>query len=172
LPQSTKGKSEEERTVSTIDRDLALSIIDRENLKKGSLITILQHIQEAYGYLPKDVLHLVARKTAIPAAKVIGTASFYSQFRFEKRGRWIIKVCQGTACHISGATKLITLLEENLGIGEGETTADKLFTLERVACLGCCSLAPVMMINETAYGRLTTNKVKKIIEDYRNGRIG
>ena len=156
--------------MSSLDQGKALAVLDRENVKKGSLITVLQQIQEEYGYLPKEALHLISRRMNIPQAKVIGTASFYSQFRFEPRGRWTVKVCQGTACHISGASKLLNVLEENLGIQEGETTKDKLFTLETVACLGCCSLAPVMMINETTYGRLTTNKVKKIIDDYRKGR--
>lgn len=157
--------------MSTLDLQQAIAIIDRENVRKGSLITVLQQIQEEYSYLPRELLHLIARRMAIPAAKVIGTASFYSQFRFEKRGQWTIKVCQGTACHISGASKLLFLLEQDLGIGEDETTEDKLFTLERVACLGCCSLAPVMMIDKTTYGRLTPGRVKKIIDDYRSGRI-
>ncbi len=156
--------------MSTIDPRQALSIINRENIKKGSLITVLQQVQEEYGYLSKEALLLISRRMSIPVAKVMGAASFYSQFRFEERGRVTVKVCQGTACHISGASKLLDVLEENLGIGRGETTEDKLFTLETVACLGCCSLAPVMMINETTYGRLTTNKVKRIIDDYRKGR--
>ena len=120
----------------------------------------------------REILDIIARRASIPASKVIGAASFYSQFRFEPAGRYTIKVCQGTACHISGASKLLDVLVEELGIAEGETTKDKLFTLETVACLGCCSLAPVIMINETTYGRLTTNKVKKIVNDYRNGRAG
>ncbi|MBN2325443.1 MAG: NADH-quinone oxidoreductase subunit NuoE [Spirochaetes bacterium] len=149
-----------------------MAIIERENDKQGALISILQQVQEEYGYLPEKILHLIARRTQNPESKVMATASFYSQFRFEPSGRFTIKVCQGTACHISGASKLLDVLEEELGIAEGETTKDRLFTLETVACLGCCSLAPVIMINETAYGRLTTNKVKKIINDFRNGRTG
>ncbi len=156
--------------MSTIDPQAAIAIIERENDKQGALISILQQVQEEYGYLPGEILDLIARRTANPAAKVMGAASFYSQFRFEPSGRITIKVCQGTACHISGASKLLDVLKEELGIAEGETTKDRLFTLETVACLGCCSLAPVIMINETTYGRLTTNKVKKIINDYRNGR--
>lgn len=156
--------------MGTIDPQAAIAIIERENDKKGALISILQQVQEEYGYLPGEILDLVARRTTNPAAKVMGAASFYSQFRFEPSGRFTIKVCQGTACHISGASKLLDVLSEELGIAEGETTKDRLFTLETVACLGCCSLAPVIMINETTYGRLTTNKVKKIINDYRNGR--
>jgi NADH-quinone oxidoreductase subunit E len=156
--------------VSTIDPQAAIAIIERENDKQGALISILQQVQEEYGYLPGEILDLISRRTANPASKVMGTASFYSQFRFEPSGRFTIKVCQGTACHISGASKLLDVLKEELGITEGETTKDRLFTLETVACLGCCSLAPVIMINETTYGRLNTHKVKKIINDYRNGR--
>lgn len=158
--------------MDTIDTQAAIAIIERENDKQGALISILQQVQEEYGYLPEKILHLIARRTQNPESKVMATASFYSQFRFEPSGRFTIKVCQGTACHISGASKLLDVLEEELGIAEGETTKDRLFTLETVACLGCCSLAPVIMINETAYGRLTTNKVKKIINDFRNGRTG
>ena len=145
----------------------ALTIIESENTKPGSLITILQKVQTRYGYLPKEVLEVISRRTDIPAAQVLGAASFYSQFKFEESGRYVIKVCQGTACHISGASKILGFLEDHLKITEGETTDDKLFTIERVACLGCCSLAPVMMINDTSYGRLTLDKLKKLINNYR-----
>lgn len=150
-----------------IDIEPALTIIEKENTYKGSLIGILQKIQTDYGYLHKDILNIIARRLDIPVAKIIGVSSFYSQFRFEPIGKYVIKVCDGTACHISGGTKLSDVLKENLGIQEGETTKDKLFTLERVACLGCCSLAPVIMVEDTAYGRLTPNKIKKIINNYR-----
>ncbi|UCB47492.1 MAG: NADH-quinone oxidoreductase subunit NuoE [Spirochaetota bacterium] len=145
----------------------ALTIIESENVKPGSLITILQKIQTQYGYLPKKILEIISRRIDIPAAKVLGAASFYSQFKFEESGKNVIKVCHGTACHISGASKILGFLEDHLKITDGETTDDKLFTIERVACLGCCSLAPVMMINDTTYGRLTLDKLRKVINHYR-----
>jgi NADH-quinone oxidoreductase subunit E len=157
--------------VSALDVGPALAIIEKENTKQGALITILQKVQIHYGYLPKQVLKIISRKTDIPVAKVLGAASFYSQFKFEESGRYVIKVCQGTACHISGASKILGFIEDQLKIADGETTEDKLFTIERVACLGCCSLAPVMMVNDTTYGRLTLDKLKKIINDYRQGRV-
>jgi NADH-quinone oxidoreductase subunit E len=157
--------------LSSLDVVPALAIIESENVKPGSLITILQKVQNHYGYLPKEILDTISKRTDIPIAKVLGAASFYSQFKFKESGKYVIKVCQGTACHISGAPKILGFLEDQLQIGDGETTDDKLFTIERVACLGCCSLAPVMMINDTTYGRLTLNKLKKIINYYRKEGI-
>jgi NADH-quinone oxidoreductase subunit E len=157
----------EENIVSTIDIAPALAVISRENTHDGSLIPILQKLQAAYGYLPREVLTLLAGRTDIPIAKILGAATFYAQFRFEPLGKHLIKVCHGTACHIGGSPKLTDYLENHLGVREGGTTKDGLFTIERVACLGCCSLAPVMMVDETAYGRLTQSKIAKVIKEYR-----
>jgi len=157
--------------LSIINAEPALAIIENENTRPGALITILQKVQAKYGYLPREVLEVIARRVDIPVAKVLGAASFYSQFKFEESGRHVIKVCQGTACHISGASRILEYLEDQLHITAGETTDDKLFTVERVACLGCCSLAPVMMVNDTTYGRLTLAKLKKIINEYRKGGL-
>ncbi len=156
-----------EQKLENIDIKPALNIIEMENSHKGSLIPILQKIQNQYGYLPKKILELLSKKTGIPASQIIGAATFYSQFRFEPIGKYLIKVCHGTACHISGAEKISDVFKDLLGIEEGKTTPDGLFTLESVACLGCCSLAPVVMINETTYGRLNPSKVNKIIKEYR-----
>lgn len=150
-----------------IDLLPAFRIIEEEARSGGSLVSILQRLQETYGYLHENVIDMLAKRIDIPVGKIIATASFYAQFRFEPTGKYVIKVCHGTACHISGAPRLTDTLEDELGIKEKETTSDGLFTLERVACLGCCSLAPAMMINERVYGSLTPDKIVKIIESYR-----
>lgn len=129
----------------------------------GSLITILQKAQSVYGYLPADVLQYIASKTGIPVAKVFGVATFYTQFRFKPVGKYLILLCQGTACHVNGSLMIEKTIFDTLGIKDGETTDDGLFTLKNVACLGCCSLSPVMMINDETYGSLTPQKVRDII---------
>ena len=133
----------------------------------GSLITILQKAQETYGYLPKDVIYYVAEKTGNTPAEVMGVSTFYSQFRLEPLGKYLIMVCQGTACHVNGSEKVSAAVSEYLGIESGKTTADGLFTLEKVACLGCCSLAPVIMINGEAFGNLTPEKAVGILKNLR-----
>lgn len=134
---------------------------------KGSLITILQHAQEIYGYLPTDVIYHIAEKTGSTPAKVMGVATFYTQFRLQPIGKYLIMLCQGTACHVNGSAKILKTLEEELEIKDGETTKDGLFTIKTVACLGCCSLSPVMMINEETYGSLTSEKAISIIKELR-----
>lgn len=133
----------------------------------GSLITILQHTQEIYGYLPTDVLWHISEKTGIKPAKVLGVATFYTQFRFKPVGKYLILLCNGTACHVNGAMKIAETIQEELGIEDGETTEDGIFSLKVVACLGCCSLSPVMMINDETYGSLTPDKVRSILNELR-----
>jgi NADH-quinone oxidoreductase subunit E len=149
------------------DFNAVLTMLEKENRGSGSLIMILQRLQEAYGYLPAEVLDMLARRMNIPIAQIVGTATFYSQFRFEPIGRYLIRVCHGTACHIAGADKITDTICRNLDIREHETTSDRLFTLERVACIGCCSLAPAITVNEEVYGSLTPDKVVKIIAEYK-----
>ena len=133
----------------------------------GSLIAILQEAQDIYGYLPDDVLAEIADKTGNYPADVRGVATFYTQFRFTPVGKYLIQLCKGTACHVNGADAIAKALQDELGIGDGETTPDGLFSLKEVACLGCCSLSPVMMINETAYGSLTPDKAREIVRKIR-----
>ena len=135
----------------------------------GSLITILQKAQSIYGYLSLDTINYISGRTGIPTAKIYGVATFYAQFRLEPIGKYLIMMCQGTACHVNGSESIGEAVSEHLGIKNGETTKDGLFTLNYVACLGCCSLAPVMMI-ETAegsetYGSLTKDKAVKILDE-------
>ena len=136
---------------------------------EGSLITILQKAQDLYGYLPVDLLAYIAAKTGVKPAKVFGVVTFYAQFRTAPVGKNLILLCQGTACHVNGSAMIEESLKEELGVEAGEITEDGLFTYENVACIGCCSLAPVMMIDGEAYGMLTKEKTKKIIADIREG---
>lgn len=131
----------------------------------GSLITILQNAQEVYGYLPKDVIYHIAERIGSTPAEVMGVATFYSQFRLTPIGKYLIMSCQGTACHVNGSERVSEAVSEYLNIKNGETTEDGLFTLENVACLGCCSLAPVIMINGEAYGNLTPDKAIAVLKD-------
>ncbi len=147
------------------DLSLLDGVLEKYASVKGSLITILQQAQEIYGYLPTDVIYYIAEKTNSTPAKVMGVATFYTQFRLQPIGKYLIMLCQGTACHVNGSAKILKTVEEELSIKDGETTKDGLFTLKTVACLGCCSLSPVMMINEETYGSLNSDKVISILSD-------
>ncbi len=138
----------------------------------GSLITILQKTQELYGYLSEEAIGRISEATGIPPAKIYGVATFYAQFRLQPVGRYVIMLCKGTACHVNGSDMIEEAIVEHLGIHDGETTADGLFTLNNVACLGCCSLAPVMMVRsaegDETFGNLTKQKVKDVLDDIRS----
>lgn len=150
-----------------VDLSLLNDVLAEYGDVKGSLISILQKTQEIYGYIPIDAVYHIAERTGSTPAKVLGVATFYSQFRFQAVGKYLIMLCKGTACFVNGAERIAEAVKEELGIGDNETTADGLFSLSMVSCLGCCSLAPVMMINEDTYGSLTPDKVKKILRDIR-----
>lgn len=131
------------------------------------LIPLLQDIQEKFGYLSKENILNVAGYLDIPSSKVYGVATFYNQFRLDPLGKYTIKVCRGTACHVKGSNKLLETLEEELNVKQGETTADGLFTLETVACIGACSIAPVIVIDEEFHGRLTLKELKSALKKYK-----
>lgn len=143
-------------------------IIDEYLEVQGNLIIILQKAQEIFGYLPRDVIRHISRRTGHTHAKIYGVATFYTQFRLQPIGENLIMLCQGTACHVSGSKEIEETIIQVLGIKDGETTEDQLFTLNNVACLGCCSLAPVMMISgpdgEETYGNLTKESTKEILK--------
>ena len=149
---------------ATVDLSLLDGILAEYAPIKGSLITILQKTQDIYGYLPKEAIELISEKTGIATSEIMGVGTFYTQFRFEPVGKYLIMLCQGTACHVNGSELTV---KDELGIDDGQTTADGLFSLKCVACLGCCSLSPVMMINEDTYGSLTPDKTKKILKEIR-----
>ncbi|MGA7276416.1 MAG: NADH-quinone oxidoreductase subunit NuoE [Desulfocapsaceae bacterium] len=132
--------------------------------RKDALIPILQQVQEEIGYLPDEAMLEIARTTGLPESRVYAVASFYAQFRFTPRGKHTIMVCRGTACHVRGAEKILEETERTLGIVEGETTEDKEYTLETVACIGCCALAPCVMIDEDVEAKLTPKMVRGILQ--------
>ncbi|HBD94310.1 MAG TPA: NADH-quinone oxidoreductase subunit NuoE [Spirochaetia bacterium] len=150
-----------------IDLTVLNQLIGEYKDNKGALIPLLQKAQEHYGYLPELVMSEVAKALNMSSADVYGVATFYKQFRFNPMGKYVIKVCHGTACHVAGVNILDTMFDQVLKIKAGETTEDGLFTILSVACLGCCSLAPVIMINDETYGHLNTDKLVKIIDSYR-----
>ncbi|MBC7222283.1 NADH-quinone oxidoreductase subunit NuoE [Candidatus Bipolaricaulota bacterium] len=133
---------------------------------ESSVIPLLQLVQEREGFIPPEAVRAISRYTGVSEAQVYGVATFYAQFRFQPRGKHLIRLCQGTACHVQGADVILDHLKEKLGVKEGETTKDGLFTLEVVRCLGCCSLAPVMMIDNETYGRLDRRTVDKVLSSY------
>jgi len=135
--------------------------------QNGSLIPLLQAAQDSYGYIPEKVIYYISELVGIPAAEIYGVITFYSQFRLKPLGKNLIRICEGTACHVNGAKSILTALQDELGITVGETTDDGIFSLQSVACLGCCSLAPVIMINDATHGNLTMDKIKKILKKYK-----
>ena len=151
----------------SVDLSLLEDVLAKYADVKGSLITILQKTQDIYGYVPIDAVYHISERTGLTPAKILGVATFYSQFRFTAVGKYMIMVCKGTACYVNGAERIIEAIQEELGIGNNETTTDGLFSLSIVSCLGCCSLAPVMMIDEDTYGSLTADKVKQILREIR-----
>lgn len=150
--------------LDTFDKRPLLKILKKYAKKKGILIPLLQETQKIYGYLPRLALVQIAEATNTDISQVYGVATFYAQFRLAPVGKHLIRVCHGTACHVSGATRITEVCEEELEIKDGETSKDLKFTLESVACLGCCSLAPVMTVDDNTYGRLTDREVRKVVE--------
>ncbi len=139
------------------------ALLDQWKSVKGNVIPLLQKTQDIFGYLPEEAMREISRVTGRACAEIYGVATFYAQFRFKPMGRHVMKVCHGTACHVQGADSLDTVVETRLGVKAGDTTADGEFSVERVACLGCCSLAPCVMIDGEVYGRLTGDKLGKIV---------
>ena len=144
-----------------------IAILSEGQEGQDALIPLLQKVQEELGYVPKEAIYSISERTGVPASEVFGILTFYAQFRLVPQGQNVIRVCLGTACHVLGATKILEALERHLNIQQGETTADREFTLAEVRCLGSCSLAPVMVVNQDTYGRLTPDKALKIVERYR-----
>ncbi len=142
-------------------------IIDRYNRKKVALIGILQDIQAEYNYLPKEALLHIRESLNIPLTQVYGIASFYKSFSLKPRGKHIINVCLGTACHVRGAVRVLEEIERDLAIKSGQTTKDSMFTLETVNCLGACALGPLIVVDGQYYGKMTPGKVEKVLRNYK-----
>ena len=142
-------------------------IVDGYDGEDSWLVMILQDIQQEYNYLPAKSLKRVAARLEIPLSRVYNVATFYSSLSLTERGKYLIKVCDGTACHLRGFVNIRDEIKRQLGIEKGQTTADKKFTLEVVACLGACALAPVMTINSAYHGQMTPEKIRKALEEYK-----
>jgi NADH-quinone oxidoreductase subunit E len=144
------------------------AILDAYNYDSSRMITILQKVQEEYRYLPQEVITYVATCLRVSPARVYGVATFYSHFSLDPKGKYVIKICDGTACHVKGSSKLINALRKELNLSEKQkTTADMLFTLETVSCLGACGLAPVVVVNEDVYGLVSEEKALEIVTEIR-----
>jgi NADH-quinone oxidoreductase subunit E len=139
----------------------------RHRGEPGMLIPLLQAAQDSFGYIPPLAVEQIAQVTSIPASEVYGVITFYKQFRLKPVGRHLIRLCKGTACHVQNAEMLVQAVGDELRVGPDETTEDGLFTLTIVACLGCCSLAPVLMIDDRTYGKMSPQKVRRVLRQYR-----
>ncbi|MGQ9681796.1 MAG: NADH-quinone oxidoreductase subunit NuoE [Anaerolineae bacterium] len=146
------------------------AILQAYGRDQAYLIPILQKVQAEFGYLSQDSMVRVARHLGMPESRVYGVASFYAQFRFTPMGRSRVMVCRGTACHVRGAPRILEEIKKVLEIDEGETTADQAYTLETVACIGCCALSPCMMIDKEVYAQLTPAKVREVFAGRARGR--
>jgi NADH-quinone oxidoreductase subunit E len=146
-------------------------ILKRHPVNRGSLIPVLQDVQEDFGYLSEEAIEELAELMGISANEIYGVATFYTQFRFSPPGRHNIQSCQGTACHVRGGRQILTDLEQRLGINAGQTTADGQFDLERVACVGCCALAPVVAVDGKVYAQVTAKKIPSVLSQY-DGKKG
>lgn len=149
-----------------IDLTAANQVIDKYMDMKGALMPVLQEIQEHYGYVPEPCVHLVAERLNVYSSQIYGVLTFYAQFHLEPRGKYIVRVCMGTACHVKGAGRIGDTLKERLGIGHAETTADLKFTAEYVACIGACGMAPVIMVGDNTYGSMSVQKMNEVVDKY------
>ncbi|MDX9942483.1 MAG: NADH-quinone oxidoreductase subunit NuoE [Bacteroidales bacterium] len=155
----------------SVDLSQMDALIARYKGKKGKLIPLLQGTQALFGYIPREAFLKLNRETGLSLSELYGVATFYAQFRLTPSGKHIIKMCHGTACHVQNVTAITDELLDFLEVKDGGTTADGLFTVETVACLGCCSLAPVMMVDEETHGKLTPKEAVKIIKEIRRNEI-
>ena len=143
------------------------AIVEKYHGEESSLITILQDIQQEYNFLPKEALNLLSEETKMPLSRIYEVSTYYNSFSLTPRGRHVVQVCAGTACHIKGSPKLLSRVENELDIKCGETSEDLMFTLKDVRCLGCCSLAPVIKVDDHIYAYMTEDKIPEILESYR-----
>ncbi len=155
-------------TAQPVDLSPVEAILAERKAEKGAIIPILQEAQEAYGYLPREVLARIAEELRVPFSRIYGVATFYSQFYLTRRGRNVIKVCDGTACHVRGAVQNISTLKDQLAVEPGQTTEDYQFTFEVVYCLGACALGPVAVVNGNVKGRCSAERMRQIVDELRD----
>lgn len=149
-----------------VDLTKANQVIDKYIDLPGNLMPVLQAVQDSYGYVPRVAADLIAERLNVYPSQIYGVLTFYAQFHLKPRGRFIIRVCMGTACHVQGGERIKDTFFERIGIGHAETTPDKRYTFEIVACLGACGMAPLAMVNDHTYGKMTVQKVDEIIAKY------
>lgn len=149
-----------------IDISIAEGVIEKYITLPGNLMPVLQGIQDEYGYIPKETIDLVAERLNVYPSQIFGVLTFYAQFHLKPRGRFIIRVCVGTACHVQGAERIVETFFDKVGIGHAETTPDLRYTFEKVACLGACGMAPLAMVNDDTFGKMTVQKVGEIVTEY------
>jgi NADH-quinone oxidoreductase subunit E len=154
------------KAMKTIEQTVK-DIIKKYDGDKTSMIAILQDVQEELRYLPKEALSLISKKMEVPLTRIYEIATFYNAFSLKPRGKFVVEVCAGTACHVQGASNLMDRLKRDLSVECGETTPDKMFTLEEVRCLGCCSLAPVVRVGNDVHPYLTQDEIPKIMRNYK-----
>lgn len=157
----------EEIPAEETDLSIANEVIDKYLTLPGNLMPVLQGIQDGYGFVPKPTIDLVAERLNVYPSQIYGVLTFYSQFHMKPRGRYIIRVCVGTACHVQGAERIVDTFFGRLGIGHAETSEDLRFTFEKVACLGACGMAPLAMVNDDTFGKMTVQRVDEIVEIYK-----
>ncbi len=163
VADTTQTEMQEE---SPFDPTKAEQVIERYKDIPGNLMPVLQGVQDEYGYIPKAAVELIADRLNVYPSQIYGVLTFYAQFHLKPRGKYIIRVCMGTACHVLGAERIRETFHERIGIGHAETTPDKRFTFELVACLGACGMAPLAMVNDETYGKMTVQKVDEIVKEY------
>ncbi len=151
----------------SVDLSKTKKLIEKHGRKKGVLIPLLQDVQKEYGYVPEEAVDLISKELGIFPVEIYGVLTFYAQFYLTPRGKHTIRICQGTACHVMGGQEILEYLSRKLEIKDGETTEDGVFSLERVACLGCCGMAPVVQVDDDFYGNCTIQMIDDMLEKYR-----
>ena len=155
-----------------IDWNQLENIIDQYRDTKWGLIPLLQHVQETFGFIPPEAIEPIAEGLKMFPSQVQGVITFYAGFTLEPKGKYVVRVCRGTACHVKGGRSILRYMQKELGLEEGQTSSDYQFTLETVACLGACFLAPTMMVNRTYFGKLSPTKVSSIVSEYKKDEGG
>lgn len=162
----TVEQVEENAVEEEIDLTAANKVIDKYLDMHGNLMPVLQGIQEEYGYIPEATVHLAAERLNVYSSQIYGVLTFYAQFHLKPRGKYIVRVCMGTACHVKGAGRIGDAIKDHIGVGHAETTEDLLFTAEYVACIGACGMAPVIMVNDATYGSISVQKTVEVMDKY------
>ena len=150
-----------------IDWDTVDKIIDSYGANPEAMLMVMQDISDIYNYVPPEVISVLTERLGVKESLIYGVATFYKTISLEPRGKYIVNVCTGTACHVRGAEKITEALEQNFNINKGETTDDGLFTLEAVRCVGCCASGPVITVNQETHGGLDRSSALKVIDEYR-----